>query len=525
MAIETMQYFIAGKEFPSQSMAKRQSEILENKKLYDSKQCEIYLDALLNRLDLAGVEHRRYYSDGKNSRISAVDAKSIYEDIFVAINAHKPIIQTYSTLLFGEGLQVADKNTDRNTWLNGDTNQEDSEEMGWLQRENFSGKAYKTGIGGGQTGSGVFKIWVTEEGKAKLTTVPGERWFPVISSWDENLIIADLEVTKFKIDKKLFDNYNLSGEYTSSKNILKVVEYEVGKNTYRLFMCDGNKVISQIPWDEANSKYVGEMPQGVRVEELDLVQETGYNYSMIQRYPFQEDETHILGKPLYSKSTKSSERDLCIRSTQIERILDKNSDPGMAIPETALEEDQNGNIVAQTQGKAMIVAQGDPTPEYIEFSGHLESNFMQITKHWENIYRETRTNGAILGATVEGIGILSGTAFEQVYAPILAAVQVMKMFIDPVLNRVLKLAYQIENGADELQPEIIYNDGLPKSKIDEIQEIRAMNGELPVMSHTKSIMLTTGMSEEEAKQEVERINKELQANVQPVVGLPPVFGE
>ena len=331
---EIQMMFRAGKEFPNENAIDRLRDIKENNMLYNGKQRDVFIDDLLIRLDLAGVEHTERYSNGNSRRLSSSSMLETYKSIFTSINAHFPIIQTYANLLFGEGLKITDKNEDRDKWLNGSQSDDgDIIENGWLYEQKFSEKLHKGIISAGKRGDAIYKLWENEEGKAILSLIRSEYWFPIVSSFDDNMIIADAIAKEVNVSDEMYSRHSGASE-SGKKKILRVEIYEKGKNIYKVFLMKDNKIVKQISWDETIVEIIGNSPENVYIGEngFDLIEDTGYSYSMIQRFPFRSKDDSIFGQALYTESSKTLERDLCIRNTQIGRIEDKNSDPGMYGP-------------------------------------------------------------------------------------------------------------------------------------------------------------------------------------------------
>ena len=128
-----------------------------------------------------------------------------------------------------------------------------------------------------------------------------------------------------------------------------------------------------------------------------------------------------------------------------------------------------------------------------------------------NIYRETRTNEAVLGNTKEGIAVLSGTAIEKTMMSTLNEAGVKKMLWSPIISNIIKCSYQLETGKPMTGVVIEFANGLPKSRKEVIEELMLSNGNLPIQSQVSSIMEAyPDMSKEDALAEIESINKEKQ---------------
>ena len=83
------------------------------------------------------------------------------------------------------------------------------------------------------------------------------------------------------------------------------------------------------------------------------------------------------GKPIISSSFRTQERELCVRKTQNGRVLDKNSDPPMITPESAVETDSTGKPYVNLSGKTIVVnKEYDVEPKYVEWNGSLNGSII-----------------------------------------------------------------------------------------------------------------------------------------------------
>lgn len=452
--------FDVGATFPTSEIIERDIKIAEDTKLYEGKQSEVYLPALLKRLEMTGVRHTRgseyiSYSSGK--------LYNMYSKITQAVNVLAPICDLYSDLIFGEGLKITDNDEEKNIWLN-------EKDEGWIDREDVISKLQLAQSENGYKGNAVLKVWEDLNGNARLSIIPAEYWIPITSLEDSNIIEKHAIVIKVPID----DN----------KSILRVVEYEKGTNTYKSFLLKDGQIMSYIKWDE---KLLGKLPTNVKMEQEGLyVEKTNLSYSMIQVVKYKNKSNSAFGRSIATKTFKENEREIFIRATQRGRILDKNADPGME--GGALSDyDENGNEIIRVSGNYITRnSTEDPETKYITWEGKLDENREAERIALEYIYTETGTNGAILSATTEGIATISGTALEKVLMRPLSVSKKHKTNWLPVIKRIIKLAYEIEKN-DTISPDIIFYDGLPSSKLDDITILKAENGNNPVISQKTSI--------------------------------------
>ena len=128
-------------------------------------------------------------------------------------------------------------------------------------------------------------------------------------------------------------------------------------------------------WTRYTDK-LGNLPDEVKMSpenEYVYVEETGINISLCQVYASKIGKVDSpFGKPIISSSFRTQERELCVRKTKNGRVLDKNSDPLLIVPESAVEKDTTGKPYVNLSGKTIeINKEYDVEPKYVEWNGSL----------------------------------------------------------------------------------------------------------------------------------------------------------
>jgi len=521
--------FNEGVIFPTQDAMERNVNAIENTKLYNGKQSLVYLPAFLKRLEMNGVKHFTYAGDQENYiGFDNEVIQSYYKTVLQGVNYTKAVCQLYSNLLFSEGVIISDYDDLRNSWLKGEENERGQKITKGFVIENDLNRKF---LGGqreaGYKGNAVYLIKAVESKKtisglkAEVSIKPSEMWYPVMSNSDYDVKIGDSLVQSFNLSKEDLKKYGYKNN-KSAKELLRVVIYEVGKNTYKSFVTSNGIITKQVPWDE---KVLGTLPEGVTQDGLDWIEDTGYSYSMLQVVYNDRTTDSLFGKPFISTSFKEQEREVCIRATQRGRILDKNSDPGMTGPVRNIGVDPStGKQIVQTQGKYFPTKKDDPKVEYVTWDGNLDENREAENKAKEYIYTETGTNEASLGATTEGLSALSGVALERVLMRPLSTTKALIIEWKPIIENIVKLGYEIEFGEDQLFPNIGWNDGLPKSRKEDLEDIMIANGGLPVLNHADSIQKAfPGYTRKQSEQEALDIEAEIKRREIPLIEIPEVL--
>lgn len=205
------------------------------------------------------------------------------------------------------------------------------------------------------------------------------------------------------------------------------------------------------------------------------------------------------------------------RMTKTDNILDKHSDPILAVPEGVLDED--GEVKREKLNMLEIpdgATGSQGKPEYIIWNASLENAFKEVEKLVEFMYMISETSPDILGM---GKGQSdSGRALKLKLLRTIAKASRKKLYYDYALKETIYIAQllakanNVEVGGIKLKgepvvPEIQWFDGLPIDNSEQVEtEIKRIDAGL---STTKdSIMRIDGVDEEEAEKTVTAIKDE-----------------
>ncbi|GAB6153727.1 hypothetical protein JCM17380_24770 [Desulfosporosinus burensis] len=219
------------------------------------------------------------------------------------------------------------------------------------------------------------------------------------------------------------------------------------------------------------------------------------------------------------------------RLTQIADILDKHSDPAMAVPSGILGEDNDGNPTFHVQRDKVFEVMGkeDVIPQYITWDGQLQQAFTELDKLVDLLLTTAEIPAVALGKS-DGGGTsgTSGLAIKWRMNNLLAKINRKRQYYDRGLKQVFSIAQLLEQAVGVADykltvPQLTFQDGLPK---DDTQEATVMNirtGGAKTISQKTAIMRMEGMTEEQADAEIERINEETKANMPPALTNPEDF--
>ena len=201
------------------------------------------------------------------------------------------------------------------------------------------------------------------------------------------------------------------------------------------------------------------------------------------------------------------------RMTKIDNILDKHSDPILAVPEGVLDED--GKVKKEAFGMIEVTDEGGK-PEYIVWNASLDVAFKEIDKLVEFLYMFSETSPDVLGL---GKGQAeSGRALKIRLLRTLAKRNRKQLYYDQGLKEALMIAQEISkakgytvNGnkaKDEPTiPHLKWADGVVDDAYENTQ-IEGMKIESGLTSKKRSIMKLEGVEEAGVEEIIKEIDSE-----------------
>lgn len=370
---------------------------------------------------------------------------------------------------------------------------------GLVTQNKLDAQNYESALANSRHGDAIYKLRV---GKLK----PG----------DEKTTVIIEDITPAIYFPKL-DSTNMRGEPEEQELAWRVkigeLEYlrkEIhtpGKIENKLYLLEGETI-----------------KQEVDIKLLDKslkdTEDTKIKGSLIVHVPNWRDSSRYFGYDDYA-DLESLLYALNNRMTKTENILDKHSDPILALPEGVL--DEKGQVKKEAFHMFEIPSEGvgtAPKPEYITWNASLESNFKHIEKLIEMLYMFSETSPDAFGM---GQGQSdSGRALKLKLMRTIAKVARKRVYYDIALKQVLVTAQELakahkvgvwnENTMDyDIQctkiesPELEWQDGLPIDSREsaEEEEIRLRSGNTTVAD---SIVRLDKVDEETANKKAAKID-------------------
>ena len=338
--------------------------------------------------------------------------------------------------------------------------------------------------------------------RAKIAIVPAENWYPIVSEKDPSEIIANAIVYSYKLKDNTYIN--------------RVVIYANGYNLYTAVETKNGKIEKVLDWKQYEN-IIGKLPDEIEdfIEEEGIQNiykyDTGLSYSMCQVFMNDiKDSNSPFGNPTILPSTRTMERELCVRKTQNGRVLDKNSDPILTVPESTVEETKSGKPYVNLSGKTIAINKDyDIQPAYVEWNGGLAESRAEIVDTIDAVMKETRMAGELLGSSA-GTGVLTGEALYRKMTATLAELGTKKMLCELAIENIIKCCWQLENeGAEDIDCTIEFAKGLPQSETEKIDNILKKNGNEAIISLEDSIReMYPSISEKELQVTIQKIREQ-----------------
>jgi len=191
------------------------------------------------------------------------------------------------------------------------------------------------------------------------------------------------------------------------------------------------------------------------------------------------------------------------RLSQIARILNKHSDPHMAGPETALEQDEMGRYVFRGGAKYFPLEAGDPIPQYITWDGKLQAAFDEIKFLVEQLFVISEVSPVLFGMTEGSLRTGAGLRKELI-APISKSNR-LRMRFDPVIRNMILTAGALWNK-DWKEINVSWQEGLPINDLEQAQ-IYTMLYKTGLVSQETAVKKLFSLDSQTLNEELSKINQ------------------
>ncbi|HBI7084831.1 TPA: phage portal protein [Clostridium perfringens] len=475
--INSNKLFEIGGLFPPQKHYERIKGYKENKKLFKGHHCEVF----------------------KNNMLQGDRAKEL---LYISVNLAGIICKKSADFLFGEELSVlAGKGEHTPEQIALDRFMEENH-MNILLYENAITNAYAGDtfikVRYGQEFAGELPPEL-DEPRVIIENVNPETVFPETVAWDKSKIktfhiavpIYDEEANQWYLNVES----HMSGKIKYCQYTITPIHYNSDQEPER-FSIDGiveNSVV--------------EVSTGVSVPLVVHIP----NLSTSDTWEGIDDLTEL--HPLLDEINN--------RLSQIADILDKHSNPAMAVPSGLLDVDEDGNAQFRVAHDKVFEVMGkdDVVPQYITWNGQLVEAFKELDKLVDMVLVIAEIPAVALGKGDSGTSGSSGLAIKWRMNSLLAKVNRKKQYYSKGLKQVFYIAQKLEEviGIADYKmtvPILHFQDGLPKDNMEEANIMSIRTGGAKTMSQKTAIMQLNNMTEEQAEAEIKRIKEEEEANME-----------
>jgi Phage portal protein, SPP1 Gp6-like len=210
--------------------------------------------------------------------------------------------------------------------------------------------------------------------------------------------------------------------------------------------------------------------------------------------------------------------ELNCRLSFIAMVLNKHSDPAIAVPHGAMDEDENGQPVFHVARDKVfeVMDKNDFKPEYITWNGHLDSAFKELEFVIDQILINAELPAVALGRGDSGTSGSSGLSIKWRMNSLLAKINRKRQYYDKGLKQVLYIAQLLEQaqgvkGYEATKPRIRFKDGLPNDEKEQAVIANLRTGGAATISQKTALMWLDDLTEEQAEKEIQRMRDEEQA--------------
>lgn len=399
---------------------------------------------------------------------------------YVVANYMALVAKVNADMLFGEEIKVSTKDENVQSWLEG-----------FYQKNALRTQLFESAISNAALGDAVLKLRV-EDGEIIVEDTNPAIYFPHLDSMNAR---QKPEVEEIAFTQEIGEDKYLVREL-HRPGVIETLVFELYE--------DGT-IGPEVDVNTFNS---------ITGSDLVAFEETGVESNLIFHIP----NFRTQGNKQYFGTSdfvglEELQFELNNRLTKVANILDKHSDPILAVPEGVL--DEAGNV--RREAFHMIeVGQDGEAPEYIVWNANLEAAFNQIDKLVEFLFMTSEISPDVLGM---GQGQAeSGRALKLRMIRTLAKRNRKRLYYEQALKEMLFTAQELAEangftvdgeklkGTPEM-PEITWSDGVVNDAVEETEVSIAQN-EAGLKSRKTAIQDLFGYTEERAQEEIDAMKEE-----------------
>lgn len=438
---------------------------------------------------------------------------------YISVNLAGIIAKKSADFLIGDGVSVsAGKEDNSKEQMAFDRLREDND-LDILFYESALGNAYR--------GDSFFKVRYGQEfaglypeefdaKRVRIEAISAESVFPEVAKHNRNLITAYHIAVPIRVSE--------SEDITQPKNFkLQVESHYLGKIEYHEYELSVMATYTDgTPKEYKIGKQIGQTQQV----------KTGVPSHLVVHIPnFGSDDTWEGIDDL--SDMRSLFDELNNRLSQVASIMDKHSNPALAVGMGILTEDEQGRPIFNVADSKVFEIDGkqDIIPQYITWNGQLTEAYSEIDRLISLILTTAEIPEVALGMGDSGTSGSSGLAIKWRMNSLLSKIKRKRKYYEKGLKRIFMVAQYLEQVTgvadyEMTQPKLIFTDGLPKDEMEQTNIHIQKTGGAVLMSQKTAIMKLEGLTEEQADAELERIKEEQDAKAESeATASPSIFND
>lgn len=421
------------------------------------------------------------------------DVEAGYKKLrYIVANFPGLMSRVLADMLFGESITITAEDKNTQEFINN-----------LIKDNDLINQLYESALINSRRGYDVFKIRIGKRNPSDpyakpeiiIEQIGADKYFPVFDSKNaRNVVSQDIIATTFKQGSNVYLHKEI---HTPGQIINEVYLYDPDKMAVK----------ASIPPETFGYK---------------PVEQTGVNTSLVFGIPNYRDGNYW--GPSDYRDLYSLFFALNNRITKIDNILDKHSDPILAVPVGVL--DEEGSVRREELGMFEVDNEnpGFNKPEYITWNANLENAFTQIDKLVDFLFMFSEVAPATMGADKNGI-TESGRALKFKLLSTIRKRNRKISYYDEAIKNMLFTATELANkwgisaggikpGQAEI-PKIKWGDGVinDQTEMVDMTTQRIDNG---TMSRADGIAYLDDITQEQAIEKVKEIDDEAKSEL-PVV--------
>lgn len=439
-------------------------------------------------------------------------------NLYVSVNLAGIIAKKSADFLIGDGVQVSAGKEDNSREQSAFDRFKDTNDLDILFYESALANAYRGDsffkVRYGQEYAGMYPE-VFDPHRVIIESVNAENVFPETAKHNKNLITAYHIATPLRV--------------SGSEDVMKANNFKLQVESHYSGTIAYSEYQLTVITTDAEGRPI-EYKIGNQIGETQVVQ-TGVpipliihipNFSYDDSWEGQDDITEL--KPLFDELNN--------RLSQVASILDKHSNPALALPMGLLVEDADGRPMFNVQDSKVFEVDGkqDIIPQYVTWNGQLQECYSEIDRLIEMILVTAEIPAVALGKGGDaGTSGSSGLAIKFRLNSLISKIKRKRKYYEKGLKRVFLIAQYLEQvvGISDYElvtPKFIFSDGLEKDEMELANRMAIRTGGAITMSQKRAIMLMDGLTEEQADAEITRIEEEQKA-LAPALASPSIFND